>query len=94
VYGRPAQNLSRLLAALQDVLGDYQDAIVATETLETLARTTRRLPPETLLAMGAIGERYRVQAAELRGQFADAFEALRGDPWREMRRAMEALDEA
>lgn len=88
VYGKPAQDLAKLLAALQDVLGDHQDAIVAVETLDTLARSAKRLPPDTLMVMGAVSERYRTQALTLRDEFPRAFGALRGDPWRDLRKLM------
>jgi CHAD domain-containing protein len=91
LYGKVLPGFVAKVTALQDILGEHQDAEVAVEMLHGLALSGgRRLGPVTMLAMGAISERYRVRAAELRGQFPAAFKALRGDAWAELRDALEA----
>lgn len=89
LYGKPAAQFTTRLVALQDLLGTHQDAEVAIETLDTMARTVKRLPPETLVAMGAVAERYRSQAAALRKQFPGEFKPLEGREWRALRKAVE-----
>lgn len=89
VYGRPAIDLSVRVTALQDLLGLHQDAEVAIETLDGIAAASgRRLPPETLVAIGAVAERYRTQAAQLRAGFPAVFGPLAGKEWQELRKAM------
>ena len=88
VYGKRATDFAARVTALQDVLGDHQDAEVAIEALDNMATTARRLPPETLLAMGAIAERYRAQAVSLRKQFPSVFRPLTGKEWQAFRKVV------
>lgn len=89
IYGKPAQELSQRVTALQDLLGLHQDADVAIEYLGDLAReNARRLPPETLIAVGMIIERYRLHAGELRAQFPGTFEPVTGKPWKALQKAL------
>jgi CHAD domain-containing protein len=88
VYGAPAIDFARRLTALQDVLGLHQDAYVAIDLLNDLASSSgRRLGPETLLAMGATQERYRVHAAEHRTHFPAVYRPLAGQ-WRTLEKAL------
>jgi triphosphatase len=95
VYGKPARELVRPLKDLQDVLGDHQDAVVATEHLRELAEggggRGRRLPPGTVFVMGAISHRYALQARELRGAFPEAYAKIRGKRWSRLKKAMDGL---
>lgn len=89
VYGQQLGAFAGRVTALQDVLGLHQDAEVAIEMLHGMAATGgRRLPPETLLAMGAVAERYRVHAAELRGQFPSVYKPLKGAAWKQVQKAL------
>lgn len=91
LYGKQAIDFSARVTALQDVLGLHQDAEVATDLLQELAETEgRKLGPGTLMAMGAIAERYRQHAAELRGQFPAVYAPLKGRDWRALRTLMES----
>ncbi|MCA9823999.1 MAG: CHAD domain-containing protein [Dehalococcoidia bacterium] len=90
IYGRRAAEFATAVKQLQDVLGDHQDAMVAMETLRRHAQVSRKLPPATILAMGAMAEGYRLEAAELRSRFPRAYKALTGRTWR---RLQERLDE-
>jgi CHAD domain-containing protein len=92
VYGQPAADFARRLTTLQDVLGLHQDAYVAVDLLEELAATSwRRLGPGTLLAMGAVEERYRRRAAEYRAQFPDVYRPLRAQ-WATLKKAFAAME--
>ena len=68
VYGRPVAGPVSTLKALQDDLGDHQDAVVAAETLRELGTTTGgpRVPRGAAFTMGVFSERYRREAAEIR----------------------------
>ncbi len=91
VYGPPLLEFSRGVTAIQDILGLHQDADVAIDMLEAMARSDgRRLSPETLMAMGAISERYRTHAIELRGQVPAAYKALGDKPWGRVRKLMKS----
>ena len=92
IYGEPAKDLVKALKRLQDVLGDHQDAEVATSYLWELAVARGRspkLPPETVFVMGSIVHRYEVQARELRAGFPKVYERIKGKRWKKLRRAME-----
>jgi len=90
IYGRPAQEMIRVLVRLQDVLGDHQDACVATAWLRDLVRKEgRRLPPPTLFVAGMLAQRYAREARKLRRKFREVYAALDGKRWKQLRRAME-----
>jgi triphosphatase len=91
VYGEPARELARKVTALQDVLGLLQDAQVATAQMRALsAAHSRRLPPETLFAMGEIAQRYAQSAADCRKRFPAVYAGVRGKSWKKLRQAMAA----
>lgn len=91
VYGKQATDFSGRVTALQDVLGLHQDADVAMHMLQDMAANSgRRLGPATILAMGAIAERYRVHAQQLRKQFPPVYKPLAGDEWRRLQKLMES----
>ena len=89
VYGAPATSFATRLTALQDVLGLHQDAEIASDLLGEIAATAgRRLTPETVLAMGAIQERYRLHGMELRASFTGVYKPLRGKEWSTLQKTM------
>lgn len=91
IYGKPAVEFSSRVTAVQDVLGLHQDAYVAIKMLQEIADSSgRRLGPGTLMAMGSISERYRLDAIELRGKFPAAYKPLGGEEWRKLQRLMES----
>jgi len=86
LYGRPAERATAALKALQDMLGDHQDAEVGIERLHAIIRAHgRELPPETLVAVGQLIERYRQQEGALRADFPRDFERVL-DRWRPLAR--------
>jgi len=91
IYGKPALDFSARVTALQDVLGLHQDAYVAMDLLQELADSAgRRLGPATLMAMGSISERYRLDAEELRRKFPAAYKPLAGEEWKKLLKLMES----
>jgi triphosphatase len=91
IYGKPATGFAARLTALQDLLGLHQDAEIAIDMIVEMAKnSSRRLGPETLLALGGVSERYRVHAIELRAGFPKLYRAIRGKEWQELRKTVEA----
>ena len=93
VYGKPVAGLVSTLKALQDDLGDHQDAVVAAETLRELGTTTGgpRVPRGAAFTMGVFSERYRREAAEIRPAVLKSkpFRALlKGRNWKAFEKVM------
>ena len=73
------------MTALQDILGEHHDAVVAIERLRDLAAAgDDRLAPPTAFAMGEIAERYRRRAAELEPEARAAYKRIAGKPWKSL----------
>ena len=92
VYGDPAKDLIKPLKKLQDVLGDHQDAEVATSHLRDLSVARGRgpkLPPESVFAMGGMSHRYEIEAQKLRAEFPRAYGKIKGKRWKKLKGAME-----
>ena len=92
IYGDPTKNLIKPLKNLQDVLGDHQDAKVATAHLRQLSVIkghSPKLPPETIFVMGSIAQRYDTRARELRAKFPKAYSRIRGKRWKKLKGVME-----
>jgi len=88
VYGRPVAALISPLKALQDDLGDHQDAVVAAETLRELGTTTGspRVSRGAAFTMGVFCERYLREAAGIRSGVLGSkpFRALtKGKSWKD-----------
>ena len=91
IYGKPATEFSSKVTEMQDVLGLHQDAYVAIDMLQEIADSAgRRLGPGTLMVMGSISERYRLDAIELRARFPGVYKPLAGEEWRRLLRLMES----
>ncbi len=93
VYGKPAGKLITPLKALQDDLGDHQDAIVAAGTLRELGTTTDgpRVTRGVAFTMGVYAERYLREAATTRAGVLKSkpFRALaKGKDWQDFEKAM------
>lgn len=90
LFGRPAARVTRALRAMQDLLGEHQDADVARAWLRETARERgHELPADTLYLMGQLSERHRERMEELRREWPKAFARLR-DQWAGLRRTMDA----
>jgi len=91
VYPGQTKPLVRRTAALQDLLGDYQDGHVAIGRLRELAVSRAEdLGPEAVFAMGEIAERYRTGMVDVQGRTERAYDRLRGKTWKRLRKALEA----
>jgi triphosphatase len=99
VYGEPVQQLVKPLKALQDDLGDHQDAIVAAGYLRELGTTTTeaRVPRGVAFTMGVYSERCAREAKDLRSVAPDSkpFRALtKGKKWKKVEKVLERRNEA
>jgi CHAD domain-containing protein len=95
VYGKPVQKLVKPLKALQDDLGDHQDAVVTTEYLRELGTTTgeARVPRGVAFTMGVYAERCAREARNLRSVVPGSkpFRALiKGKKWRKFEKGLES----
>jgi triphosphatase len=89
VYPGETETLVRRTVALQDLLGAYQDAHVASTRLRQLAATrSAELGGQTVFAMGEIAERHRAGMDRIRPRVAPTAAKLTGKPWKRLRAAM------
>ena len=89
VAPRETKAFAKRLAALQDVLGEHQDAQVAMEHIHELAlEPSNKLDAHAVFALGRVAERYERQAADLRERFRAAYRDVRGGEWRDVERAL------
>lgn len=89
LYGKPAGKLIGRMKNLQDVLGDHQDAVVATRQLRELAESESELSRQAVFTMGGISRRYQEQARELRARFPKVYDGITGKKWKKLESKME-----
>jgi triphosphatase len=89
VYGGRTARYVRELTALQDRLGEMQDAEVASIQLAALATGEAHLPPATIFVMGSVAERQRRTVERLRRRLPGQLPRTKGRAWRELRGLME-----
>ena len=99
VYGKPVQMLVKPLKALQDDLGDHQDAVVAAAYLRELGTTTgeARVPRGVAFTMGVYAERCDREAKDLRSVVPGSkpFRTLiKGKKWKKFEKVLESRSEA
>jgi triphosphatase len=91
VYPGETKALIKRTVVLQDLLGAYQDAGVATARLRDLAtQRGAELGPEAVFAMGEVAERYRASMDDVLGRVPKAYAKLVGRRWKRLRKRMEA----
>jgi triphosphatase len=98
VYGKPAQKLIKPLKALQDDLGDHQDAIVAAGYLRELGTTTggTRVPRGVAFTMGVYSERCLREAKDLRSlvPHSETFRTMtKRKRWKNFEKVLENRDD-
>jgi triphosphatase len=99
VYGKPAQKLIKPLKALQDDLGDHQDAIVAAGYLKELGTTTggTRVQRGVAFTMGVYSEHCSREAKDLRSlvPHSKPFRTTtKRKRWKNFEKVLESRDEA
>jgi CHAD domain-containing protein len=91
LYGRPAARYEKRLTALQDVLGNHQDAVVAQEHLHELLRDQgEKLSPEAVFLMGELAAHERSIAASLRRRFRRVYRRVVGKARKRLQRRLRA----
>jgi CHAD domain-containing protein len=86
MFGKPADDMLKVLRLLQDRLGAHQDAFMAQNRLAELAAgPASGLPPATLFLMGRLAEHYRQATAEARQTLARSWRKVRGRRWKVLR---------
>jgi CHAD domain-containing protein len=91
VYGDPAERALRNLEELQDLLGQHQDAVVASNRLrELIGGSSPKLPHHTHFVIGMLAERYAGLAEKLRRDTCRTFDSVRGKRWKHLRDTMES----
>lgn len=92
VYGKPVAKMARRLAALQEVLGAHQDAVVAQSLIERAITESAAATPagmEVAYAMGRCAAGWREEQLARRAAFPAAWEAFdRKKAYRSFRRAL------
>ena len=92
IYGKPARAYAKRLVALQNVLGRYQDDVVAIATLREIALDPQqKIGPSLAFALGTLAERYRADTLAARARLPKRYRAITTDRWRRLRRTMEDL---
>ena len=99
VYGEPVQKLVEPLKALQDDLGDHQDAVVTAEYLRELGTTAggTRVPRGVAFTMGVYSERCTREAKDLRSVVPGSkpFRTLtKGKKWQKFEKVLESRNGA
>lgn len=92
VHGKAVRDLIPPLKAMQDVLGDHQDAEVAIGHLRELSDARvgrRRLSARTVFVMGGIAHRYALEEADLRTRFPKVYDKLQSKGWKKLWKMMD-----
>jgi triphosphatase len=87
LYPKSIKAFVKPLGALQNVLGQHQDAQVAMAQLRQLIQS-RKLPPATVFVMGEVAGRCEQTAEDLRQQVPAAWRAVQGKPWQRLKRVL------
>ena len=91
VYPDRTKTLVKRIVALQDLLGAFQDAEVASARLRELAaRRGDELGPQAVFAMGEIAERYRASMDDFLARVPKAYGKVTRSEWKALRKSMEA----
>ncbi|HEY2387058.1 MAG TPA: CHAD domain-containing protein [Candidatus Binatia bacterium] len=89
VYRKESRRLLESVVRLQKLLGDHQDAEVASLDLRALCdRRGIGLSRDAIFVIGKIAARYEREGQRLRRRFAKRYGAATGRRWKRLRRAM------
>jgi CHAD domain-containing protein len=88
LYGEVAHDYLRVLARLQQVLGDFHDSTVRSERFAELATTGRRVPASTSFMVGRLVERDQRAFDQCRRKFPKVYRRVKRRRWRELTEVM------
>jgi CHAD domain-containing protein len=94
MFGKPAEEMLKVLRRLQDGLGAQQDAYMAKNRLAALAAGGSRLPSETLFLMGRLAEHHLGETRQARKTLTRSWRRVNGKRWKGLRARMQELSEA
>jgi CHAD domain-containing protein len=94
MFGKPGEELLKVLRRLQDQLGAHQDAYMAQNRLAALSAEPDGLPPATLFLMGRLAERHARVTAQTRRTLERSWRKVRGRRWKGLRTRLAQLDES
>jgi CHAD domain-containing protein len=85
LYGKRARGFIKRLTAVQDILGDIQDGVVSTRTIETAAaRPGAEWPADTLLALGQLLEHEHEHEVRQKREFTRSYADEVGTSWKKL----------
>lgn len=85
VFGKPAQTFIKRLTAVQDVLGELQDTVVAADRMRDAAQARGTTwPVETNVAIGQVIQDDAQRRAVLKQQFVDDYDDVVDRAWRRL----------
>jgi CHAD domain-containing protein len=93
MFGKPAEEMLKVLRRLQDRLGVQQDASMARNRLAALAAEGCGLPPETLFLMGRLAEHHFEETRQARKTLARSWRRVNGKRWKALRARMQELSD-
>ena len=86
MFGKPADEMLKVLRRLQDKLGAHQDACMAQSRLAAIAADPASgLPPTTLFLMGRLAEHYAQVTGDTRRTLTRSWRKVRGKRWKALR---------
>jgi CHAD domain-containing protein len=95
LYGKPADEMARVLRKVQDHLGQMHDADVACSRMTTLATdAAASFPPATAFAMGRYAQQRVTAVDDRRRRFAKAYRKLRKKKWQALRATLTPTQES
>jgi CHAD domain-containing protein len=87
-YAKPARRLIKATVALQDLLGQHQDAIVSTQRIHEAVQTAGGAwPAETSLALGRVVQHEAAYGKKLRRGFRSTYREVEA-AWARLQRAL------
>ena len=93
MFGKPAEEMLKVLRQLQDGLGVLQDAYMAKNRLAALAAEVNPLPPETLFLMGRLAEHHFGETRQARKTLSRSWRRVSGKRWKVLRARMQELSD-
>jgi triphosphatase len=91
LFGKPAEEMLKVLRRLQNELGAHQDADMSKSRLAELAASGADLPPATLFLMGRIAEHHVAETQQARKTLERAWRKVSGRRWKTLRTRMGEL---
>jgi CHAD domain-containing protein len=90
VRGNALDAYRKRLVRLQDVLGEYNDTVVARSNIRSwVQERTRSLPPRVVFSLGCLEERLRMQGESWLEKYPERFRAFEKRSWRSLEKLLQ-----